>query len=42
MVTIVQTTLDRVEIKVGVEMKDGKIDIMNGGTVILKGKVWKI
>ena len=29
-----QTTLDRFEIKVGIETKDGKIEIMNRGTTI--------
>lgn len=33
-VDIIQTTQERVEVNVGVEMKVGKIEIVNGGTVI--------
>ena len=29
--TIVQTIVDMIEIKVGAEMKGGKIEIINGG-----------
>lgn len=39
MKTIIQNTNDRFKIKVGLDMTNGNIEIMNGGTVIRIGKM---